>query len=155
MTLLDNYVCENTACCLIGQNNKVYTAQGKAKGAKTNYRLENKSSLYINKYIIDDCVLRQLSVESKCDFLFLVKRSGGEQDGYFVEMKGSDINQACEQISTSIKQLSGNITGGTFARIVSTRIATPNYNQRKAYKDLKKQLGKNFIHSNKFLEDIV
>ena len=152
MTSLNNYTCNRDACCVLGQSNKIYSVYGKAKGAKTNYKIKN-NGLKVDQYTMDDCVLNHLPKESKCDYLFVVKHDN--IDGYFVEMKGSDINKACKQLLSSIEKLRANITGNIFARIVTTKIATPNYHQAKEYKHLKKELGKNFIHNNMFLEDIV
>lgn len=152
MTSLENYTCNRKDCCVLKQSNKIYSVYGKAKGAKTNYKLTN-NGLKVDQFTIDDCVLNHLQKESKCDYLFVVK--GDTIDGYFVEMKGSDINQACKQLLSSIEKLRVNITGNIFARIVTTKISTPNYHQAREYKHLKKELGKNFIHSNMLLEDIV
>lgn len=151
---LSDYKCERNNCCLLNKRNSTYSVFGKAKGIKTNYRLTNKNKNSISQYTIDDCVLKDLADENKCDYLFVIDKEE-EKDAYFVEMKGQNIIHGCRQILNSIDELENNFNGEIFARIVTTSITTPKYNQDKNYKKLKGKLKNNFEHHNKIFEDVV
>lgn len=156
MRELKNYNCVRNSCCRLNQRNSNYSVYGLAKGNKTNYKLVNSNKLVVSQYVVDDCVLKDLEKGKKCDFLFEVE-VGTEKvtDGYFVEMKGDDIDYACGQIINSIKELGENIKGNIFARIVQTKNTVPDFSQGTNYKRLKRYLGNNFLYKNKFFEDVV
>lgn len=136
-----NCVCEENCIALSRQSSfSVY-------GSKTNYQLSNSSKAEVSKYIVDDCLLKGKSEDEKCDYLFLVRRED-MIDGYFVELKGSDVLKAISQLQNTINILSKEINGAIFGRIVPTKVALPNINSNSNYKRLKLKLKGNLIIKN-------
>jgi len=92
----------------------------KDKGHATEYRYVNQSNHHLAKYIVDNGLIKDSG--DKCDFLMLnceLKQS------YFIELKGSDLIHAVEQIDRSIDLIKGSLPEFSFyARIVVTRVNT-------------------------------
>ena len=116
-------------------------------GTKTNYQLVNKNQLEVSKFIVDDCLLKEKKEDEKCDYLFLIKNDK-VTDGYFVELKGSDVLKAISQLQNSIGILGREINGTMYGRIVPTKVALPNLNSNNYYKKLKLKLNGNLIVKN-------
>jgi hypothetical protein len=113
---LANHVCNCTEGCIKNSTQNVFSVYG----AKTSYSLQNAGEKDISKYIVDDCLLAGLPNDKKCDYLFVVTNDGN-RDGYFVELKGSDVPTAIKQLINSINHLRNNINGNFFARIVCSK----------------------------------
>jgi len=91
----------------------------KDKG-KNQYIYENQGKDFLSKYRIDDGLIADDG--AKCDFLLL---NCNKQHAYFIELKGSDIIHAIEQIDRSIDILKPQLADSKiFARIVLTRVNT-------------------------------
>lgn len=59
----------------------------------------------------------------KCDFLFLVAE---DKKAFFIELKGSDIEKAVQQILKTVEQLQSSLPKYMLdARIITTRVRTP------------------------------
>ncbi len=72
----------------------------KDKRASSKYTgLNPNNKLSICRHRIDGVIIKE---GSKCDYLLLDMT---DQKAYFVELKGHDINQAAEQIRTTIEVL--------------------------------------------------
>lgn len=117
----------------------------KDKRHPTEYRYKNQSSNRLAKYRVDGGLISDNG--AKCDFLLL---NCEQKQSYIIELKGSDLIRAIEQIDRSIDKLKINLPGFAFyARIVLTRINTIDLKHTKLIKlenkvkslkgDLKKQ----------------
>lgn len=117
----------------------------KDKGHSTEYRYKNLNFNHLAKYRIDGGLI--MDNGAKCDYLLL---NCEQKKSYFIELKGSDIIRAIEQIDRSIDILKNKLPDFTFsARIVLTRVNTIALKSNKLIKldkkvkslkgDLKKQ----------------
>ncbi len=101
------------------------------------YIYENTSLDELSKYQIDGCLITDDG--SKCDFLLL---NCSKETAYFIELKGSDLIKAIEQISRSIDLLHRDFnTYSVEARIVLTRVNTTDLKNTQVIK-LEKRLKK-------------
>lgn len=148
---LDKHVCKCKEGCVVYSNQTAFSV----KGDKTTYQLQNPAKKQINKYIIDDCVLANLENDKKCDYLFLVENNK-HRDGYFIELKGSDVPRAIKQINNSINLLRSNIEGNIYGRIICTKFPkAPDTKSSQAYLQLMKLVGgKLMIRSQQLTESI-
>jgi hypothetical protein len=138
---LNEHTCICKQGCLPGKTQSSFSVYGD----KTNYQLQNPQHKTMSKYIVDDCVLVNLSDDKKCDYLFVVEKEG-KADGYFVELKGGNVPKAISQLSNSIEQLRANISGVLFGRIICSKFPkAPQIRQANAYVGLSKQLKGNLV----------
>lgn len=109
--------------------------------SSTKYIYENDSLDTLSKYRVDGCIIND--EDSKCDYLLL---NCTKKISYFVELKGSDLIKAVEQINRSIDILHKDfIEYSVEARIVLTRVNTTDLKSTKLIKlesKLKKLNGK-------------
>lgn len=68
------------------------------------FRINNNSSHNINKITVDGCYIR---TGAKCDFLFEIINNNNIIHVFYVELKGSDIPHAIEQLEATIRHCSG------------------------------------------------
>ncbi len=119
--------------------------------AKTKYIYDNTSNDYLAKYYVDNGLITDNI--AKCDFLLL---NCDKRKSYFIEIKGSDIIRAIEQINNSIELLNDKLRGfSIFARIVLTRTNTTALRNTK-YLRLQKKLEKlkgNLSHQSRQLRE--
>jgi len=95
--------------------------------SSTRYIYENISSDVLSKYWIDGCLIDDDN--SRCDFLLL---NCNKEISYFIELKGSDLIKAIEQIDRSIDILHKDfITYSVEARVVLTRVNTTDLKSTK------------------------
>ena len=105
------------------------------KGSKTKYVYNNNDSNFLSKYRVDNGLIADSGV--KCDYLLL---NCDKKQSYFIELKGSDINHAIDQIDRSIEILKSTLLDfAFFARIVLTRVNTTNLIDSK-YRKLEKKV---------------
>jgi hypothetical protein len=108
-----------------GQKIKIVTCTD-AKSS-TKYIYQNDSQDILSKYKVDGCLIDD--EDSKCDFLLLNCSKG---ISYFVELKGSDLIKAVEQIDHSINILHKDFKEYSVeARIVLTRVNTTDLKSSK------------------------
>jgi len=121
----------------------------KDKGKPTEYRYHNKSSYHLAKYRVDGGLIEE---GAKYDYLLL---NCEQRHAYFIELKGSDIIHAIEQIDKSVDVLKGNLTDfAFFARIVLTRDNTTKLNITNKLQNLeKKLLNGNLKKQSRLLEE--
>lgn len=104
------------------------------KKSSNKFIYENHRQDELSKYKIDGCLINDNG--AKCDFLLLnctLKKS------YFIELKGSDLLKAIEQIERSIDLLHCNFQDFSVeARIVLTRTNTIDLKSTKLIKFEKK-----------------
>lgn len=123
----------------VEQKNKIVTCTD-AKSS-TKYIYENDSLDELTKYRVDGCLINDDN--SKCDYLLL---NCTKEVSYFVELKGSDLIKAVEQIDRSIDILHKDFKEYSVeARIVLTRVNTTDLKSTKLIRlesKLKKLNGK-------------
>ena len=102
---------------------------------KCKYIADNRYEKSVAQYIIDGNVIKE---GERCDFLLLNKT---DLDVFFIEIKGSDIGKAIDQIARTEEVLKDSITGfETYYRIVY-RTGTHDVNSSKVV-NWKKKCGK-------------
>jgi len=90
----------------------------KDKKSKIEYRYENDALDELSKYKVDDCLITGDC--ERCDFLL---ENYTKKYLYFIELKGSDLIKAVEQIACSLSLICKDFEGYiVHARIVLTRI---------------------------------
>lgn len=74
---------------------------------KQNLTLKNNQEFKFRKIIVDGCVITDKNSpgEKKCDFLLTISNHPQCKE-YYIELKGSDIKHAVEQIYSTIRKLS-------------------------------------------------
>jgi hypothetical protein len=104
------------------------------------FRLINNSRFKFSVYRVDSCLIKD-NDQQKCDYLFIVDKHR-ECAAYFVELKGTGLADAINQILNSINILYKSVNEHRiYARIVGKRV-TPNIKSRRAKLDEKcKQFG--------------
>jgi hypothetical protein len=121
------------------QKNKIVTCSDRKSSTK--YIYENDSLDTLSKYRVDGCLIND--DDSKCDYLLLNRT---KEVSYFVELKGSDLIKAVEQINRSIDILHKDFKEYSVeARIVLTRVNTTDLKSAKLIRlesKLKKLNGK-------------
>jgi len=125
----------------------------KDSGHSTEYRYKNQRADYLAKYRVDGGLISDNG--AKCDFLLL---NCEQKQSYFIELKGSDIIRAIEQIDRSIDKLRNELSGfAFFARIVITRANTTALKNTKILKLEKKvkDLNGNLKVKCRLLEEVV
>ncbi|OTK46475.1 hypothetical protein B9X71_10915 [Acinetobacter baumannii] len=89
--MLFNHKCSSTDCYC--STKKIFSYQENKK----KFEIKNLSALNICQYKIDGCVITSSS-QIKCDCAFTVSKDSSINKIIFVELKGSDICHAAEQI---------------------------------------------------------
>lgn len=109
------------------KKNCVVSENGKA------FRLINNSGFEFAHYKVDSCLIKDNN-EQKCDHLFVVDKKH-EGAAYFVELKGTRLADAINQLLNSINILYKSLPEyKIYARIVGKRV-TPNIKSRRAKLD--------------------
>ena len=100
-------------------------------GTKRKHTAVNPNGIcYVTQYNIDGVVIR---TGKRCDFLVI---NEDKKDAYLIELKGSDVEKAAEQLVETEKALSKELRSYTkHYRIVCTRCRTHAINSTK-YKKL-------------------
>lgn len=105
-----------------------------AKGGSSEYRASNPSKRQITVIAVDGCCIKN---REACDYLMLA----GEEDAYLIELKGSHVIKAIQQIHATLDVLEKHLRPRTIhARIVPTRVPSPNLLATHEIK-LRKRLG--------------
>jgi hypothetical protein len=129
---LKKHICVCGKCRLNSRDSKFV-----AVGKKTEFILDNSSNKVVDKYIVDECLLRSKLREEKCDYLFNIKEN---KTAYLIECKGSDILKAVNQLNSTLEILKDDLLGYTLkAKIVPTKVYAPNM-QTTSYKKLREKL---------------
>lgn len=137
-----HYRDKHPSCTTCARNPIINAQENKSK-----YSLLNPQRREICKIQLDACVFKDAK-RQRCDYLFL---SCETSTAFFVELKGSDLLHAIDQIEKSIDQLAGTITDAkTNARVVLSKAQTPDMRTPKYLKFKKKihGLGGTFEHKN-------
>ena len=113
----------------------------------------NGSSNNLAKYLVDGKLIADN--DPKCDFLIL---NCERCQSYFIELKGSDIIHAFEQINRTIDLLRPDLANfSLFARIMLTKVSTVGTKSTQLVKLAKKlkALNGNLKYKTRVLEDVV
>ena len=135
------------------QHDNRKTVSFKDSGHPTEYRYNNQSANHLAKYRVDGGLISDDG--AKCDYLLL---NCEQKQSYFIELKGSDIIRAIEQIDRSIDILRDDLPDfAFFARIVLTRVNTIDLKNTKLLKLEKKvkSLNGNFKKQSRLLEETI
>jgi hypothetical protein len=126
----------NNDCKTYSGDKKIHAISEKGK----TFRLVNDSKFTFAHYRVDACLIKDNN-EQKCDHLFIIDKKQ-ECAAYFVELKGTGLADAINQILNSIDILYKSLhEHKIYARIVGKRV-TPNIKSRRAKLDEKlKQFG--------------
>ncbi len=118
------------------------------------FQLENKEKVEVACVKIDDCVFKQED-GIKCDYLFEVE---SKKKLFYVELKGSDIIKAINQISETLKQTRSVYPDWTYeARIIAGGKVPVGISDRREHERLKNICngGKVTVHhKNMYIETI-
>lgn len=144
--------CQPYEVCFEFSKQKVKIGSCTDQKSSTKYLYRNNSLDELTKYQIDGCLI--LDDSSKCDYLLM---NCTKKIAYFIELKGSDLIKAIEQIDQTVDRLSKDIEDYTIeARIVLTRVNTIDLKNSKLIrleKKLRKYKGK-LIKKSKLLTEI-
>jgi hypothetical protein len=119
-------------------NNDCQTYYGDKKNCTVSekgktFRLINNSGSKFSVYKVDGCLIKENN-EQKCDHLIVIHK---DQHGiaYFIELKGTGLSDAINQLMNSITLLYKSINEHKiYARIVGKRV-TPNIKSRRSKLD--------------------
>lgn len=120
------------------------------RNSSTNYRYNNTSRNRLTKYTVDGCLI---TIEERCDYLLI---NCNQLKSFFIELKGSDLSKAIDQIDSSITRLKPTLINYSVnARIVLTRVNTVDLKSAKFLKFEKRvqSLGGNVIKRSRLLEE--
>ena len=130
----------NPNCC---DNNKI--------AVENHMRFEIKSQENFIRLKIDSCLITSTQVE-KCDFGF---SRTVNSDFYFVELKGSEIEKAYNQIVSTVQYFDRNLLRipkhHRFGFIVSSKVPKAGININNLKQDFAKKYGKVLEVKNKVL----
>lgn len=122
------------------------------KKSATKYMLDNNSRLHHSLYRVDGALITD---GNKCDYLLI---NCENKRAYFIEIKGSDLNHAIDQIDAALTTLRKSIPNHTvYARIALTRVNGSDLKSIK-YKKLQKWvqgMGGNIIQRTNVLTETV
>lgn len=71
------------------------------KNKKPFMRFESENNIHLDQYSVENKLLTS-QTGKQCDWFCFVQNN---KAGYFIELKGSDFNEACDQILFSIQEL--------------------------------------------------
>ena len=105
----------------------------------------------IRKFRIDGDVVPKNSNEERCDYLLL---NDTDEQAYYIELKGSDIEKAISQIENSIKLLHSDIYSYTIFPRIIYRTGTHDVHGNIVLRWRCKYHQRAIIHSRKYEENI-
>lgn len=122
------------------------------KENKKEFIVHNNQEKLIAVYHVDGCLIKTTKC---CDYLVLILE---DRLAHFVELKGTDIEKAVDQLNASLDQLQSSLKGNNIhAWIISSRVKTPAIKSSKVIKlqkRLKQLNGKLEIATNKVVIDV-
>lgn len=106
------------------------------------YRIINTANAILTVYAVDPCLIPDKQ-QKKCDYL-VIAHCQDTMKALFIELKGSDITSAIQQIESSLRILGNSLRNyQVFGRIIGRRV-TPNIKSRSSRLEEKlRQLGGN------------
>ena len=141
LTTEHKQTCSNNKCCI---DSKIAVENG--------MRFEIFSKDEFKRIRIDNCFIKSLEIE-KCDFGFYRKSN---EDLYFVELKGKQINKAFDQIISTIKYFENNLIKipktKRFGFIVSTKVPRAGTDVKNLIQKFKRDFGQDLKIKNHVLQ---
>lgn len=122
---------------LVGHESKCTEKQKRivSKENKSSHTSVNKDHNNVRQYHIDGDVIKDQSIK-KCDYLVL---NDDKATAYYIELKGSKIQEAIEQVETTEKMIRSGLKGyQSYYRIVFSGSGTHNIIQSSVLKWQKK-----------------
>jgi hypothetical protein len=133
--------------CQLQANTSLYFV-AKDKRATSEYRIQNPQHKFVVKLQVDGCLISSNN-QRKCDFLFLACEQEKEGIAYFVELKGSNLSDAIDQIKSTIELLYPKLSDFSFrCRIIQTRTPPTQVISQK------KEVLLNFLKNHKFAANV-
>lgn len=107
-------------CEKIRKDTKIVLIDPGSSNNRSKFRLENPQRLEVRVIQVDDCVIKQ---GVRCDYLVITPSQDRTFDSQeiYIELKGSDVRHAVEQIATTIQKLCSNMSVLKLCFIASTR----------------------------------
>lgn len=143
-------IIENFPKCCDAKSNKVAKENGKR------FEIQCAKNYYL-KIRVDDC-LNADKTTKKCDYLFIRDYECGynETEFYFVELKGSEIDKAFEQIVNTVQYIKTQIPFLTKEKIlgfiVSSKVPKGGIDTTKLKQKFAQKYGRYFDMKNKELK---
>ncbi len=125
-------------CEQVRKDSKIVIRDPGSGNNRSKFRLENQNKLEIRVIQVDGCAIKK---GMRCDYLVIVPHqynSSNEQEIY-IELKGSDIKHAAEQIFISIQKLTNNISLSKLCFVASTRCPVTSTEVQNLKKKFKKK----------------
>lgn len=121
-------------------------------GTTREHRAVNENACYVTQYKIDGDIIRDASI--RCDFLLM---NEDRRDAYLIELKGSDIEHALEQLEATARHFQNELQGYCIKyRLVCSRVKTQAIHSIKYKKFLKKHKNANeFICRENQIKEII
>ncbi len=109
------------------------------------FSLKSENEFRCKVVAIDECCFKGIEMR-RCDFLFLVNHKNQpegiafkESKAFYVELKGEDIESACEQLYNAIDRTKTQITNHVIiAKVVGTKGSQPEMKNGEYFRRVKK-----------------
>jgi hypothetical protein len=128
--------------CSVSNSGSIFSKSEKNKA----FVLQSDVEFVCEIVDIDGCLLKKHEIR-KCDWLFLVPNVDKvikRPKAYYVELKGINIDDACEQLFNAIDNTKKNIPNYDIeARVVSVKGAQPEILNSENYRKVKRLIKKN------------
>lgn len=123
---------------------------------KVEYRGLNNTRLLVTAYCVDGGIITDNSIK-KCDYALYIPSLGNIR---LIELKGSDMNTAVQQIEATYRKLDLTKIAGIakiYGRIVLTKVNTPSIRSTNFVRleKLLKQSGGDLVYGSKQLKETV
>ena len=125
-------------CEKIRTDSKIVITDPGSKNNRSKFRLENPKKSDVRVIQVDDCVIKQ---GMRCDYLVIIPNNNKSADGQevYVELKGSDVKHAVEQLATTIEKLTDNMSASKLCFVASTSCPLTSTQIQKFKKEFKKK----------------
>lgn len=119
----------------------------KDRGNFQYHKAFNRNGVFVTHYKIDGTVI---TTESRCDFLLMNEDA---KTAYLIELKGSDLVKAAEQLEATEKALQNELSGySLFYRIVANKCRTQEIHSS-AYRKYQLRWKERLIQKTGFIEE--
>lgn len=112
---------------------------------------ENPSSHSVRQFKIDGGVFPKGTTPQRCDYLLL---NDVKKDSYYIELKGSDIPKAVQQIDSTVDLISSSLPGYKIYRRIVYRSSTHKIDESSVVKWKRKHIGTSLIRRTLIKERI-
>jgi len=127
-------IIESIENCYVAFNDRKKTLKDK-KGRNSKYLIENCKLEEFHQIDIEECVYKNNSQDTKCDFAIKTSHSV-----FFIELKGSNVTKGVNQLLETIKETKHCFQNLQLnARLIVSKFSKPDLvRQRKEYVELAK-----------------